>query len=411
MHIIRNTVAVYFLAALAGVAAAGTDAAKLRLHPSLQKDALRAINLSLRWLEQHQQPDGHWSLGEFPAITALVTQGYLNDPARRPMEIKPHVMRALGYIMSCARKDGGIYCDVPRAHGGSLRNYNTAICMTALAASGDVKYDPVIRQARALLAEMQCQEKGVYRGGLGYDLPLDRPYADMANTTLAIEAFRFTQFVVDNSCAPPIRQIQHRPRAQKNDEHKDLDWLAAVSFLEQCQNLPAENSAKTVSPRAQDHGGFFYEPNRGQAGGGKDANGRPIWYSYGTATYGGLLSLLFAEVKRDDPRVQAAVNWVRRNWTLTEHPGMGAQGLYFYYYSIAKALRAYGEDELVLADGRTVNWRIELALRLCALQKKDAPTGLGYWVNENGRWMENDPVLVTAYSVLALEMALSDTAP
>lgn len=411
MHSVKHLIAVLVLAAFAGNAAAESGAASSRLHPSLEKDALRAVDLGLRWLEQRQQPDGHWSLAQFPALTALVIQGYLNDPARQPMEVAPHVGRGLEYIVGCARDDGGIYHDVPRRKGGGLRNYNTAICMSALAASGDVAYDPVIRRAREFLARLQCADQGAYRGGFGYDLSLQRPYADMTNTTIAIEAFRFTQFVVDNSCAPPLRQIQDRPRAGKDSAGKDLDWQAAVSFLEQCQNRPNKDPDRAVSPRPQDRGGFFYEPNRGQAGGEKDAQGRPLWYSYGTATYGGLLSLLLAEVERDDPRVQGAVDWVRRNWTLDEHPGMGAQGLYFYYYTIAKALRAYGRDELQLADGRTVNWRTELAQRLCARQLKDAATGLAYWVNENGRWMENDPVLVTAYAVLALEMALSDTAP
>jgi hypothetical protein len=28
----------------------------------------------------------------------------------------------------------------------------------------------------------------------------------------------------------------------------------------------------------------------------------------------------------------------------------------------------------------------------------------GFWVNENGRWWENDPVLVTTYSLLSIEI-------
>jgi len=27
----------------------------------------------------------------------------------------------------------------------------------------------------------------------------------------------------------------------------------------------------------------------------------------------------------------------------------------------------------------------------------------GYWLNENGRWWERDPILVTSYAMLALE--------
>jgi squalene-hopene/tetraprenyl-beta-curcumene cyclase len=33
--------------------------------------------------------------------------------------------------------------------------------------------------------------------------------------------------------------------------------------------------------------------------------------------------------------------------------------------------------------------------------------GDGSWVNDSGRWWENDPILVTAYSIIALNMASS----
>ena len=36
--------------------------------------------------------------------------------------------------------------------------------------------------------------------------------------------------------------------------------------------------------------------------------------------------------------------------------------------------------------------------RLISLQKGD-----GFWINNNNRWWENDPVLVTSYSLLTLE--------
>jgi squalene-hopene/tetraprenyl-beta-curcumene cyclase len=52
-----------------------------------------------------------------------------------------------------------------------------------------------------------------------------------------------------------------------------------------------------------------------------------------------------------------------------------------------------------LMDGSKLNWRKEVAMRLINLQQKD-----GSWQNENGRWWERDPSLVTAYAVLTLEM-------
>ena len=70
---------------------------------------------------------------------------------------------------------------------------------------------------------------------------------------------------------------------------------------------------------------------------------------------------------------------------------------------MAKALAVYGEEKIPV-EGREekVAWRKELLEKLIELQK-----GEGYWLNENGRWWESDPVLVTAYAVLAMEIALS----
>ena len=93
------------------------------------------------------------------------------------------------------------------------------------------------------------------------------------------------------------------------------------------------------------------------------------------------------------------VEWLQKNYTLEENPGMGKQGLFYYYHTMAKALAAYGKHELTLSDGQTVDWRKALATKLFDLQSSE-----GFWVNESGRWWEKDPVLVTAYSVIALEI-------
>jgi squalene-hopene/tetraprenyl-beta-curcumene cyclase len=112
-----------------------------------------------------------------------------------------------------------------------------------------------------------------------------------------------------------------------------------------------------------------------------------------------MLSYIYANLKRNDPRVIAVFDWLRANYSLDENPGMGPQGLYFYLHTMTKALTAYGVDELELKDGRKLNWRKEVAMRLLNLQRQD-----GSWFNDNARWMEKDPVLVTSYGVLSLEL-------
>ena len=120
-------------------------------------------------------------------------------------------------------------------------------------------------------------------------------------------------------------------------------------------------------------------------------------------TYAGLKSLLYAGVGKEDIRVQAAMDWIRRNYDLTTNPGMGQQGLYYYYHVFAKTLEASGEDQVVDADDQTHDWRKDLIQQLTQKQRTD-----GSWTNEADRWYEGDPNLVTAYALLALSHCRSE---
>jgi squalene-hopene/tetraprenyl-beta-curcumene cyclase len=95
--------------------------------------------------------------------------------------------------------------------------------------------------------------------------------------------------------------------------------------------------------------------------------------------------------------VKAAYKWIQMHYTLDENPGMGDSGLYYYYHTFAKALAAIGVDAVVDANKKSHDWRQELVQELAGRQKPD-----GSWVNSNARWLEGDPNLVTAYSLLAL---------
>ena len=123
-------------------------------------------------------------------------------------------------------------------------------------------------------------------------------------------------------------------------------------------------------------------------------------------TYSGLLSLIYAQVGREDPRVQSALQWASANWSLAENPGVGDAGLFFFYNVMSRALAAYGQEALPRPDGQSVAWRRELTDAIVARQKPGAAPDQGYWVNEkSSRFWEGDPVLVTAYAILALQSA------
>src|SRR5262249_16895648 len=118
----------------------------------------------------------------------------------------------------------------------------------------------------------------------------------------------------------------------------------------------------------------------------------------GGMTYGGLKSFLYAGVSKDDPRVKAAVNWVRRHYTLEENPGMGQSGLYYYYHTFGKAMTAWGEDRFADAAGKKHDCRRELFDALKKRQQED-----GSWQNKADRTFgESNSELSTAFALLSL---------
>ncbi len=116
--------------------------------------------------------------------------------------------------------------------------------------------------------------------------------------------------------------------------------------------------------------------------------------------------MLYAGLSPDDVRVRAAFDWIRRHWTFDENPGVGQQGLYYYYHTMARALRAAQQPVIRDADDTPHNWRQEMIDAIVARQRDD-----GRWVNQAERWLEGEPVLATIYSVLALEEAIKPAGP
>jgi len=72
-----------------------------------------------------------------------------------------------------------------------------------------------------------------------------------------------------------------------------------------------------VSSDPKDRGGFVYYPGHSMAGGVTNSQtGKVALRSYGSMSYGGLLSYIYAKVSRDDPRVVAVKDWLRSNYTI-----------------------------------------------------------------------------------------------
>lgn len=348
---------------------------------SFAKEVKHAIDKGLDWLTANQKTNGCWSTPDDPAVTALALEAYMGEPSGRYQHHPtPTVRNGYKFILSNVKPDGSIYAR-------ELQNYNTAICMMALVTAKDPQYDNILRHARAWLTGQQIDlnVKGKidspFDGGVGYGDKHD--HSDMNNTFTSLEALYYTKY------------LDH----DKPSSGSDLNWPAVIHFIQSCQNLPVYNKESWVSDSPKDKGGFVYTPGESKAGSETNSNGRIALRSYGSISYAGLLSYIYADLKQDDPRVVAVRDWLKNNWTTDENPGMGQQGLYYYLQLMTKGLTICNVDELTLNNGQTVDWRKAVATKLIDLQKAD-----GSWQNSAGRWWEKDPNLVTAYSIITLEM-------
>ena len=204
-------------------------------------------------------------------------------------------------------------------------------------------------------------------GGSGCGKVARQRYADLAKTAYARSAMAKTASLEE---------------LRTDGKRVDLDWERALSFV--------EGLMKKEGP---DAGGAAYNDRTPQAGSETNKAGRVHLRAYGSMTYAAILSMCSAKLERGDPRVRQSLEYMRKNWSVDENPGMGNQGLYYFYDIMARALSASGVEKVGEHD-----WRRELAAKLMSLQKPD-----GSWSNENNRFWESDPVLCTSFAVLVLE--------
>lgn len=349
---------------------------------SLKQEVQLSYSRGLAFLKGKQNLDGSWGQAEPVAMTAMVLSSHMMAPDHKPNDpLTPELEKGYAFLLKNVKPDGGIYIT-------ARANYNTALALTALTLHPNAKVnDQAILKARRFLIGKQfdLDEKGKadnpLDGGIGYGDDKGN-HADLSNMHFTLEALKYAESYF----------------ADRGDELKSepqLNFKAAIDFIARCQNMPT-NKQPWVSGDPADKGGFIYNPveTRGPT---VDQNGRTAMRSYGSISYAGLLSFIYAGLDENDPRVKAAVTWLGDNFTLDENPGMGANGQFYYYHTMSKSLTAAKLDELKLKDGKMVSWREGLANKLFALQQGD-----GSWTNSSGKWMESDSVLVTSYVLMAL---------
>jgi squalene-hopene/tetraprenyl-beta-curcumene cyclase len=335
------------------------------------------VRKGVEFLLATQDKRGGWETDKGPGITALAVRALAQEPSIGPKHAA--VRRAVEFVLSHQRDDGGVYSAL-----GLYKNYETSVVVSMLAALGDEAPQGVLEKARKFLLDNQADEDNgisvddVWYGGAGYFLG-KRP--DVSNTQLMLDALK-------DSGLPS----------------SDPAYQKALVFISRCQMLGEKNDQAFA--KGATSGGFIYTAANGgdSKAGTQVINGRKELRSYGSMTYAGFKSMLYAGLKKDDPRVQAALGWIRDHWTLEFNPNMpekqSREGLFYFYHTFARALAAFGEPVIRDGVGREHDWRAELVEILARQQKPD-----GSWLNPYDRWMEGFPALTTAYAILAIQAA------
>lgn len=309
------------------------------------RQAREMIEKSIEYLRSQQDEEtGGWVVmpegaPQLPAISSLVLTGMLMEPDIGPDD--PTVARGVDFVLSFQQPDGGIYDRV-------LANYNTSIALSALARVNTSEAGGAIEGGQAFLKGIQWSEDALehpetgdvdaqhpFYGGVGYGRN-GRP--DMSNTTLMLQGLRDSGLDCDDEAF--TRALTFLSRTQMHGEINDMPY--------------AEGSTQ---------GGFIYatSPTGDEIGVGESkagtieetlSDGTTVsrLRAYGSMTYAGFKSYIFADLDRDDPRVQLAYDWIRQHYDLSENPGLGTDGMYYYYVTFSRAMDAWGLPTVEVFD-------------------------------------------------------------
>lgn len=316
------------------------------------------------------------------AVTAMALKAFAQAGDLGNADARGRARAAIGATLADPRAMAAI-------ESGGIGNYVMSSIASGLASVGDADALEGTRSAILWVSRNQWDEvEGIdsgkdWYGGAGYGNG-KRP--DLSNTQMMLDAMHDAGVSSDE------------PAVQR-----------ALAFVARTQNRKASNPSAWAQNGASD-GGFVYSPANGGESFASDAAGEGRYgeklevkslRSYGSMTYAGFKSMLYAGLSKDDPRVKDAMEWISRHFTLQENPGLGQQGYFYYIHAMARAMHASRTDAIVTEAGARREWRPELIEALVARQRED-----GSWKNTAKRWEESNEELATIYAVLALEEAL-----
>ena len=352
------------------------------------------------WLLAQQQPDGAFLPGKqfVIGITAMSVEALAKPPLAMTKD-DPRLAKAIALLRANYHStDGGTY-----ALEEGMGNYGTSFTLMALAAANVEDKEWIAGGQKFLFGGQNNTADSIAEGGMGYGSK-GAGHEDLSNTASAIAALKVSGVPATD------------PHLKK-----------ALEFMERCQNLSSHNKLPWVS----NDGGAVYSPEESKAEGSwnpkegakdgvkegaKDgaasapASAAVKLSSYGSMTYALISSYLALDLRADDPRVAAALIWVKSNYQFDANPGMLAgkeqEGLLYYYAAMAKTFDMLDLTVIELKDGKKVDWRADLfaaiSKRAVVVKLDDGREGI-MWMNNAKRWGEGLPQLATIYLIKALK--------
>jgi hypothetical protein len=373
-------------------------ACRLRRDPSgLAAQANRALATAARFLISNQSPDGSWrsrvyrDLRDGLSLTPPILKCLFYSPDFNH-QVRSSFGKGFDYLVQSA-EDGA------PGSGANLPHpvYTASLASVVIGSAGR---EP--KHLKAQTAWLECLLRYRFSRNLGWE-PGDGPFGGWGYTSRIPEKPKGAESPYEANISATTFGIG--ALRQAGVAPSDPVYQEILSFVKRAQNFA---DAGTNRDSRFDDGGFFFtpcDPPRNKAGSaGTDRSGRERYNSYGSATTDGLRALLRCGLPRDNPRVQAAYQWLTNHFSVSSNPGafpsereVLRNATYFYYcWSLAHALTAMGVEE-VRTEERSLRWAEVLAEELIRRQQDD-----GLWINRFTDAREDDPFVATSLAAAAL---------
>ena len=348
------------------------------LHSPQRTQAIESLRAAIDFLWRQQTDDGaipsrvYEVLQSGQSTTPFVLLSLLQVPPEVFPLDRARADRAMDNMLGRIDRRGaiGFQWDVP-----DYPSYATSMAISCAATLARPNWKQSWARSMAWLDAQQFKLEAGWEGhpalggwGMGSATALTPPEAghvDLSMTRRCVEALKASGYGRD---------------------HKTL--VASRDFVLRCQGP---------------QGGFIYSPVLGRLNKGAALNGAPM--GYGSATTDGLLALLALGYPRNHPDVLRGLQLLHSMHRPHENPGVGPNILQGFREALKGYYRA-GASCVFEALGGPAGWRDAMVEAITVEQRRD-----GSWLNKNRLQNEDDPLVATAHSVLALSKVLAGGSP